>query len=336
MDKLYLGIDTSCYTTSLAIMNNNGDIVFRQEIVLDVKKNNCGLRQSEAYYQHTFNLPEIIKNMSKKIKTSDIESIAVSVKPRPYIDSYMPVFMSGYNIASIFSSLYGKELKTFTHQDGHFFSSIIYDDISSFENCDNLCVHLSGGTTEFIKYTINDRKVSSEILLETLDISFGQLIDRIGVASGQTFPCGKEMDRLSATCSKEIETFFKPKIKEKGINISGLENKFKKMIDQGVENNEIYKSLFINISNGLMDVINHLTKETHYKNIVFVGGVSSNTLLRKLLTSRTYGSSKVFFGDNENLRDNAAGIAYMNYLGVGYCDTRWQKDFKENNRRSKK
>jgi N6-L-threonylcarbamoyladenine synthase len=207
--------------------------------------------------------------------------------------------------------------------------------IESFRGCNNLCIHLSGGTTEFIKYRIDDNKISSEILLSSLDISFGQLIDRIGVASKLSFPCGKEMDRISSECREDVKTFFKPTIRNKGINISGLENKFKKMIKDGNDVSLVYKSIFHNISEALVYLIHELLENYEFENIVFVGGVSSNSVIMEKVGSHDFGKSKIIFGKKENLRDNAAGIAYMNYLGVEYCDTRWQKDFKENYRRSK-
>jgi N6-L-threonylcarbamoyladenine synthase len=335
MDKMYLGIDTSNYTSSIAVVDSHGNIVYREEILLDVRNNNCGLRQSDAYYKHTFNLPMMIESMSDRIELSEIASIGISVKPRPYISSYMPVFMAAYNTASVISSLQGNDLRYYTHQDGHFFASIMDSNIESFRGCNNLCIHLSGGTTEFIKYRIDDNKISSEILLSSLDISFGQLIDRIGVASKLSFPCGKEMDRISSECREDVKTFFRPTIRNKGINISGLENKFKKMIEDGNDVSFVYKSIFHNISEALVYLIHELLENYEFENIVFVGGVSSNSVIMEKVGSQDFGKSKIIFGKKENLRDNAAGIAYMNYLGVEYCDTRWQKDFKENYRRSK-
>ena len=56
--------------------------------------------------------------------------------------------------------------------------------------------HISGGTTELLKVTdyFSKKGMKIEIIGGTKDISFGQLIDRIGVALGCSFPSGKEMD----------------------------------------------------------------------------------------------------------------------------------------------
>ena len=53
-----LGIDTSNYTTSVALAGEDG---FRQSRkILSVGKGECGLRQSNALFLHTVNLPEMM------------------------------------------------------------------------------------------------------------------------------------------------------------------------------------------------------------------------------------------------------------------------------------
>ena len=49
--RLILGIDTSCYTTSVAA--KCGDSILHFKKMLDVKSCECGLRQSDAVFQHT-------------------------------------------------------------------------------------------------------------------------------------------------------------------------------------------------------------------------------------------------------------------------------------------
>ena len=55
----FLGIDTSNYTTSLAIADESGRIVANLKIPLAVKSGERGLRQSDAVFQHTKNIPEL-------------------------------------------------------------------------------------------------------------------------------------------------------------------------------------------------------------------------------------------------------------------------------------
>lgn len=44
MDKYYLGIDTSAYTTSISVVDQDDEVVFEDRIILNVPTGNRGLR----------------------------------------------------------------------------------------------------------------------------------------------------------------------------------------------------------------------------------------------------------------------------------------------------
>ena len=60
-----LGIDTSNYKTSVAVIDADGNIVCDHRQLLKVKQGERGLRQSDALFQHVENLPELIKKCFK-------------------------------------------------------------------------------------------------------------------------------------------------------------------------------------------------------------------------------------------------------------------------------
>ena len=60
---MYLGFDTSNYTTSVALFD--GKNVFQSKKLLKVKSGERGLRQSDAVFQHTVNMPEILAELEK-------------------------------------------------------------------------------------------------------------------------------------------------------------------------------------------------------------------------------------------------------------------------------
>ena len=95
MNKYYIGIDTSAYTSSLAVIDDKDRIILNARKILDVKERQKGLRQQEAVFQHVNNLPNLIENMVKEIDVSKIEVISCSSKPRNKENSYMPVFVVG-------------------------------------------------------------------------------------------------------------------------------------------------------------------------------------------------------------------------------------------------
>ena len=58
-----MGLDTSCYTTSVAALDEEGKLLGEARRILTVKQGNCGLMQSEMVFQHTRNLPELVENV---------------------------------------------------------------------------------------------------------------------------------------------------------------------------------------------------------------------------------------------------------------------------------
>ena len=59
--ELAIGIDTSCYTTSVAAMDGAGRILADVRIPLQVKPGGKGLAQSEMVFQHVRNLPVVME-----------------------------------------------------------------------------------------------------------------------------------------------------------------------------------------------------------------------------------------------------------------------------------
>ena len=63
MKRYYLGIDTSCYTTSCAIIDSDFQIVGEARKLLEVKSGERGLQQSNMVFQHTKALPKLISEL---------------------------------------------------------------------------------------------------------------------------------------------------------------------------------------------------------------------------------------------------------------------------------
>ena len=78
MDNIYLGVDTSNYTTSLALCSC-GKIIKSVRRLLPVKDGERGLRQSDAVFLHTKALPELSKELFDSIDNSAMQLAAVGV-----------------------------------------------------------------------------------------------------------------------------------------------------------------------------------------------------------------------------------------------------------------
>ena len=62
--KGYLGIDTSNYTTSTAVYCPEHDLVLQKKKLLPVPAGALGLRQSDAVFHHTVQLPQLLEEPS--------------------------------------------------------------------------------------------------------------------------------------------------------------------------------------------------------------------------------------------------------------------------------
>ena len=95
MKRYYLGIDTSCYTTSCAIVDSDFHIVGEARKILKVKLGERGLQQSNMVFQHTKALPKLMSELPQV----PISGIGVSGFPRREERSYGRV-RTGANLES--------------------------------------------------------------------------------------------------------------------------------------------------------------------------------------------------------------------------------------------
>ena len=311
--KYSLGIDTSNYKTSIALTNIDGDIVYDKRILLNVDKGKRGLRQQEALFQHINNLPILFDDMFRNFDACDIACVSVSDKPRNISGSYMPAFLAGVSQAEVLASSLKCPLYRFSHQDGHVRAASIFTGLN--ESKHYVSLHFSGGTTEVLLY--EDGKLS--IIGGTKDISFGQLLDRIGTELGLIFPCGEELDNIAyeylnqSNSSKEINL---PKIKSKSgyINLSGIESAvFRYIKGRALDKNEINHlilAVFSNISSAILDMLEDIYDKYKINDFLFAGGVSSSKTLRKMLDEADAKHNFVFCEPMLS-SDNAIGISLL-------------------------
>lgn len=140
---LFLGIDTSCYTTSVACVDEKG-IVYEKRTVLSVKLGQRGLRQSEGLFQHVRNLESLLPGMLACLDRSQIRGIGVSSRPRPEADSYMPVFLAGRMAAASLGAGLGLTPYHTSHQQGHVRAAMLRNE-ALLEQLPILGMHISGG-----------------------------------------------------------------------------------------------------------------------------------------------------------------------------------------------
>lgn len=87
--------------------------------MLRVASGERGLRQSDGVFQHVRNLGEIMPALMADADRAKIKAVAVSTRPRPEQDSYMPVFLAGKTAAITLANALDVRLIELSHQQGH-------------------------------------------------------------------------------------------------------------------------------------------------------------------------------------------------------------------------
>jgi N6-L-threonylcarbamoyladenine synthase len=188
-----LGLDTSCYTTSAALVIG-GILAYDGRAPLQVSKGHVGLRQSEALFQHVRNLPRLIEAAcdGARRESCDIVAVAASAWPRRVEGSYMPVFLASAGYGRALAAALGVPFLETSHQEGHVAAARWSSGLKP--DGGYLALHLSGGTTELLSVK---SRFQLELLGATDDLNAGQFVDRVGVALGLSFPAGPDLERLA-------------------------------------------------------------------------------------------------------------------------------------------
>ena len=311
MTPCFVGFDTSNYTTSVAVCTAEGRIVANLKLPLPVKNGERGLRQSDAVFEHVRNLPALMEKLQEVLSGGDYTPVAVgvSVKPRDVEGSYMPCFLSGKVAASAFAAARNLPIYEFSHQNGHIMAALYScgrTDLLSSERF--VAFHVSGGTTEALLVEPKDGAFSVTLVGETDDINAGQAIDRVGVAMGLAFPCGKEMEALAK--SYEGKIYRHPICVRNGkCSLSGAENIALRLYRETGDPAAASAFVFDFIGKTLYAMAQAVEEQYGKLPTIFAGGVMSNRLMRARLAERFDAS----FAEPEFSADNAAGIAYLCY-----------------------
>lgn len=305
-----LGIDTSNYTTSVSAFDGK-NIIFRKKL-LPVKDGERGIRQSDAVFHHTVQLPELLSDICSQIDCNDISAVGVSVKPSNQEGSYMPCFLTGISVAKSISSVLKIPLYEFSHQDGHIAAALYSSNKTDLITEKFLAFHISGGTSQGILVTPNDAYFTTRPISDSLDLKAGQAVDRVGLELGLKFPCGTELEKL-ALQSKKTYNNIKVFHRDTSFSLSGVENKCKLMIKNGEKPCDIALYCIKYIESALAETCSLLKKQYGSLPVIFSGGVMSNSIIRKDFEEK-FGA---FFAEPAFSSDNACGIAYLTYFVNG-------------------
>ncbi len=302
---LILGIDTSNYTTSVALLNTDDNSIISERMLLPVKQGEVGLRQSDAVFHHTKQLPLVISALMKKSGVHEnITSIGVSVKPRLVDKSYMPCFLCGEGYADSLGAILNANVYKTSHQMGHILAGLYSIDKLDMLKKPFLSFHVSGGTTDCLLCSPSSDVIDITTVSSSLDLKAGQLIDRVGVMLGLDFPCGMEIEKLAL--NGVLPEKPKTTIKNGSACLSGFQNKAENMYKNNVNSSDIALYTLKACADSITKMAICAREKHSNLPIVFAGGVMSNSYIKKTITDTL---CDVYFSKPDFSRDNACGVA---------------------------
>ena len=315
-DIYILGIESSCDDTSAAILKNDkvlSNVIANQ----DIHKNYGGVVPELASRAHLSNIIPTVESAIKEAKISLDQLSAISFTKGPGL-------MGSLIVGTEFSKALGISLKIPVIEVNHMQAHILVHFINNGNikpSFPFLGVTISGGHTQFI---LVKNYFEMEILGETLDDAIGEAFDKCGKKLGLGYPAGPLIDKLAKKGDEDKFKFPLPKVEGGDISYSGTKtafinflhkNKTKNIefINQNI--NDICASIQKNLIDNLMNKVHLLSLENNLDTIVFGGGVSANSYLKRRLEKYSNDNElKIFIPEIQFSTDNAAMIGIVGYL----------------------
>ena len=300
---LALGIDTSNYTTSVALCRS-GEEPRQMRQLLPVPAGERGLRQSEAVFAHVKQLGELLPALLGE-RDAPLSCVCASASPRDGEDSYMPVFQVGLQQGKALAAALNIPFFTTTHQRGHIAAAAWG---AGLKDGPFIALHLSGGTTDVL--LVNGDALTP--LGTSFDLHAGQLVDRVGVALGLPFPAGPHLETLAR--KGRDRSLLPVSMDGLSCHLSGAEAHLMRMISTDVPPEDVAAEVYGVLCRTVLRLLQGAREKTGVQQILLAGGVASSSLLRDMLVHRAQKRRldlQLHFGRPDFSGDNAVGVALI-------------------------
>lgn len=306
-----LGIDTSCYTTSVALISSGGP-VYDGRAPLEVARGQLGLRQQDAVYQHVRALPVLIEAAFEAARQHGLQvrAVAASAWPRRVEGSYMPVFNVSLGAGRAVAAALGCPFLPVSHQEGHVAAALL--SLEGPPDGPHLAFHVSGGTTELLKV---EGKFQIEAIGGSGDLNAGQFVDRVGVALGLPFPAGPALEAMAAEGASGAVSI-PASVKGMQVSFSGPCSAALRHLEAGASGPDVALAVFSCIGRALGRLALRGMEATGLEVLVVAGGVASNAIVKDVMTReirRARPGVRVEFALPKYASDNAVGAASLAY-----------------------
>ncbi len=307
----FLGIESSCDETAVAIIKNNSILTNQIASQLFHKKYG-GVIPELSSRAHLQTIVPLMKSAlaDAGININDIDVIGATAGP-----GLIGALLVGLTYAKGLAFALNKPFIPINHIEGHIFSGFLMNDKPEFPY---LCVVVSGGHTLLLNVKSN---LEIEQLGSTIDDAAGEAFDKVAKLLGMEYPGGPNIQKLANIGNPEFVKFPIAKCKNDfDFSFSGVKTAVLRYVQSEFEEaskipTEILPDIAASFQKAVVDALaNNVIKALNafkFRSVSLVGGVAANMAIRNRLKeiSNKY-RLKFVVPDNEFCGDNGAMIAY--------------------------
>tara|TARA_Y100001960_G_C14754615_1_gene870523 strand:- start:685 stop:1716 length:1032 start_codon:yes stop_codon:yes gene_type:complete len=312
MSKIIFSIETSCDETSVAILNQQCEILSHLNYTQKDHKVHGGVVPEIAARAHLQILQKIIPISLKKAKLrmKDIDIFCATCGP-----GLIGGLLVGSSVAKSMAIAQNKPFYPINHLEAHILSPGFKFNM----RFPNLTVLLTGGHTQ-LYYVEGITKY--KLIGETVDDAIGESFDKVAKLLNLKFPGGPEIEKIAKSGDENKFNIPHPFKSKKNLNFSfsgiktaiNLMVKKRKVVDYGFK-----KDLAASFQKKIADIIEQKIiyaleflneKNKKIVDISIVGGVAANKKIKsRLINLCKKNNFRLIYPQNEFCGDNAAMIA---------------------------
>jgi len=321
-DVIVLGIESTSHTFGVGLVElHNGKVRLLANALSQYKPTRGGIHPRESFLHHVSSAQSVLKQAfeASGLDISRVNAIAVAVGP-----GLGPCLRVGASLARFLASYYRKPIAPVNHAVAHIEIGKL---VSGFG--DPVIVYVSGGNTMILV----QRGRKYNVVGETLDIPLGNLLDtfarEVGIAPPYVVGGKHAIDICAEWSSEYIPLPYT--VKGCDLSFSGLLTAALRIARQSLGDKEklgaVCRSLREVAFNMLVEVTERTLMLTNKKSILLVGGVASNTELRRKFEAIAEHYGVEFYGTPPEVAgDNGLMIAYTGLLHYLYGILREPKE----------
>ena len=313
-----LALESSCDETAAAVVED-GRKILSSVVASQVEEHRLygGVVPEIASRRHSEAVVPVTRQALQEagMELSEVDAIAVTYAP-----GLIGALLVGVTFAKGLSLAAGKPLIPVHHLRGHIASNYL---TSPELEPPFLCLVVSGGHSHIIQV-----KTYTElhVLGRTRDDAAGEAFDKAARAMGMPYPGGIAMDKLAETGDPEAFRLPRPSVvgAPYDFSFSGLKTAVINLLHTAEQRGEEISipDLSASYRKAVVDCLTgnfiRAAEDTGAKKLVIAGGVSANSLLRRVLEKECASRGWAFYRPDLSLcGDNAAMIgsqAYYEYL----------------------